>query len=355
MNIIKRKIDLNKIIIRNSIKKRIKSLLNNQQTIIFFVLILIICVFATINPVFLSIMNLTNILKVASIIGISAIGMTLVIILGGIDLSVGSILALGGALGAGLLGLGFGASNPIQLPFFIAFCLAITVTLAIGGFNGFIVSKFSIAPFAVTLGMMLFIRGFAYVFIHFVVQGVPGTPITFMHPAFSFLGDGLILGIFPTQAIVFFGLAIIFNIILSSTQYGRNIMAIGGGNTIAHLAGINVEKTTIITYMIMGGLAGLSGLVFVGRLSAASPLLGNGFELDVITAVIIGGTSMSGGKGTIAGTVLGVLLLGVLNNGLEIIHLPSFYQYLVKGTILIIAVILDKTMNKQKRYYDCPE
>ena len=353
MNRFKGKPVLNEMIYEKTIKERFVSLFYKQQFIITIILLLLVCLFTLINPVFISVVNLTNILKVASIVGISAIGMTFVIILGGIDLSVGSLLALGGAVGAGLLGSGFGAKNPIQLPFVLAIGFAIIVTLTIGAVNGIAVSKFNIAPFAVTLGMMLLARGLAYVFIHFVVQGVAGTPITFMHPAFSYLGDGMILDFIPTQALVFFGLAIMFNFILTSTQYGRDIMAIGGSSTIARLAGINVEKTIILTYMIMGGLAGLSGLVFVGRLSAASPLLGNGFELDVITAVIIGGTSMSGGKGAITGTVLGVLLMGVINNGLEIVQLPSFYQYLIKGTILVIAVILDKIMNKRKKDYGC--
>lgn len=327
----------------------IKSIFSNQQFVLILILIAVMAVFTLINPVFISVVNLTNILKVASIIGISAIGMSLVIILGGIDLSVGSILALGGAIGAGFLGLGFGAANPVRLPFWLSITIALLISAGLGAVNGITVAKYNVAPFAVTLGMMLFARGLTYVFNDIIVKGVEGTPITFMHPAFTFLGDGMLFGFLPTQMLIFILIAVIFNFILKSTRYGRNIYAIGGNIAIARLAGINVKATITVTYMLMGLFAGISGLVFVGRLSTASPLLGNGFELDLITAVVIGGTSMSGGRGSIAGTVIGVLLLGVLNNGLEIVHLPSFYQYLVKGAVLIIAVIIDKSMQEKRK------
>ena len=327
----------------------IKKLFAKQESVLVLILLCIMGTFTMINPVFVSGVNLSNILKISSITGISAIGMTLVIIIGGIDLSVGSLLALGGAVGAGLLGLAFGAANPVHLPFFLSITIALVCTSLLGAVNGISVSKFDIAPFAATLGMMLLARGLTYIFNDMIVQGIDGTPITFMHPAFSFLGDGMILHIIPTQTFLFLFLAIVFHIVLKSTRYGRNLYAIGGSVTIARLAGINVRGIITFTYMLMGLFSGLSGLIYVGRLSAASPLLGTGFELDVITPVIIGGTSMSGGRGSIIGTVIGVLIMGVINNGLEIVHLPSFYQYLVKGLILVLAVIIDKKVQYNKK------
>lgn len=312
-----------------------------QQLIILLALILIMAFFAILSPVFMSIQNLGNILRVSSFYGIAALGMTIVILTGGIDLSVGSVLALGGAVGAGLLGGAYSAANPVKLPFILAVLLALAATGLIGLINGLVITKLKLSPFIATLGMMTIARGITYVFTDFIVQGVPGTPITFFHPVFTFLGTGSIAGI-PTQALLFVILAAALSAFLRHTAFGRSIYAIGGSNEIARLAGINTEFTVVMTYVIMGVLAGLSGVVFVGRLSSASPLAGTGYELDIITAVVLGGATLVGGRGTIFGTVLGVLIVGVINNGLDILNVPSFYQYLIKGTILVAAVVSDR-------------
>lgn len=326
--------------------KRFMSIFNKigieaQQLVILLALVLIMAFFALLSPVFLSVQNLGNILRVSSFYGIAALGMTIVILTGGIDLSVGSVLALGGAIGAGLLGGAFSAANPIKLHFILAIILALAATGMIGLINGLVITKLKLSPFIATLGMMTIARGVTYVFTDFIVQGVPGTPITFFHPVFTFLGTGSVVGI-PTQAVLFIILAIVLSAFLCHTAFGRNIYAIGGSSEIARLAGINTGFTITMTYVIMGVLAGLSGIVFVGRLSSASPLAGTGYELDIITAVVLGGATLVGGRGTIFGTVLGVLIVGVINNGLDILNVPSFYQYLIKGVILVAAVVSDR-------------
>lgn len=324
-----------------------KTGLQVQQLIVLLALIVIIAFFSILNPVFLSAQNLGNILRVSSFYGIAALGMTMVILTGGIDLSVGSVLAFGGAVGAGLLGVAYSAANPIKMPFILAIALALAATGLIGLINGLVITKLKLTPFIATLGMMTIARGLTYVFTDFIVQGVPGTPITFFHPAFTFLGAGSIVGI-PTQAVIFIVLAFILSAFLRHTAFGRNIYAIGGNIEIARLAGINTGSAIIIIYAIMGILAGLSGIVFVGRLSSASPLAGTGYELDIITAVVLGGATLVGGRGTIFGTVLGVLIVGVINNGLELLNVPSFYQYLIKGTILVAAVISDRVYQEKQ-------
>lgn len=332
--------------------EHIKDILNKtgidaQQLIILIALISIMAVFSILSPVFFSVQNLGNILRVSSFYGIAALGMTLVILTGGIDLSVGSVLALGGAVGAGLLGVAFGAANPIKLPVAAAIIAALAVTGLIGLLNGFVITKLKMTPFIATLAMMTIARGLTYVFTDFIVQGVPGTPITFFHPVLTFLGTGAIAGI-PTQAVIFLILALILSAFLRYTAFGRNVYAIGGNVEIARLAGISTDFTIITTYVMMGVLGGLSGIIFVGRLSSASPLGGTGYELDIITAVVLGGATLVGGRGTIFGTVLGVLIVGVINNGLDILNVPSFYQYLIKGTILVAAIVSDRIYHEKQ-------
>ncbi|RSK54683.1 ABC transporter permease [Bacillus canaveralius] len=320
--------------------------LEGQQLIILVGLILLIALFSAINPDFLSYKNFEDILRMSSIYGIAALGMTLVMLTGGIDLSVGSVMALGGALSAGFLGIAFGAANPIQLPFVLAVLLAIIITGVIGLLNGFVITKFNIAPFVATLGMMTIARGLTYIYTDFTVGGIPGSPITFSHPLFDWLGAGYIAGI-PTQAVIFIVLALVLGFVLRHTALGRNVYAVGGNGEISRLAGINKDWIVMIAYMAMGVLAGLSGLLLTGKLSSASPLTGTGYELDIITIVVLGGTSMIGGRASIFGTVLGALILSVITNGLNFLNVPSFYQYLIKGTILVAAVIFDQVYQRR--------
>jgi ribose/xylose/arabinose/galactoside ABC-type transport system permease subunit len=335
-----------------SLKSRLTKLgLEGQQLIILVGLVLLVALFSGINPNFLTLRNFEDILRMSSIYGIAALGMTLVMITGGIDLSVGSVMALGGALGAGFLGNAFSAANPIHLPFIVSVILAIAITSLIGLVNGVVITKLNIAPFVATLGMLTIARGLTYIYTDFIVKGVPGSPITFSDPGFDWLGTSKIAGI-PTQFIIFIALAILLAVTFQHTVLGRNIYAVGGNEEISRLAGINKDRVIIFAYTAMGILAGLSGLVLTGKLSSASPLTGTGYELDIITIAVIGGTSLIGGRGSILGTVLGALILSVIANGLDFLNVQSFYQYLIKGTILVVALILDRVFQSKSSSRD---
>ncbi|MDR7031168.1 ABC transporter permease [Rhizobium rosettiformans] len=312
----------------------------HQLIIIALIVILGLAIY-TVQPRFLSAYSIDNILRMASIYGIVALGMTLVIISGGIDLSAGSMMALGAAFGAGLLGTAFGAVNPISLPPVLAILVALAVTGGIGMLNGMAVAKLGIPPFVVTLGMMTVVRGITFIFADFTVGSVPGSAITFMDPLFSWLGAGS-FGPVPTTAVLFLLLAFLLAMTLRYTPFGRAIYAIGGDAAIARLAGINIPAVIVGVYGLMGVLAALSGIVQAGRLSSVSPLMAMGYELDIITIVIVGGASLAGGRGTILGTVLAAVLVSMIDNGLTMMNVPSFYQYLVKGSVLLAAVILDQ-------------
>jgi len=293
-----------------------------------------------VSPKFLSAYSIDNILRTASIYGIVALGMTLVVITGGIDLSAGSMMALGAALGAGLLGTAFSAANPIHLAAPLAVLAALAATGLIGTFNGVAIARFGIAPFVVTLGMLTVVRGLTFIFCDFVVQSVPGSAVTFSNPLFDWLGAES-WGPVPTATVIFLGLALVLTLVLRHTHFGRAIYAIGGDWEIARLAGINVPLVIVGVYGLMGVLAALSGVVLAGRLSSVSPLMAVGYELDIITIVIVGGASLAGGRGTIFGTVLAAVLISIIDNGLNILNVQSFYQYLVKGSVLLAAVIID--------------
>jgi ribose/xylose/arabinose/galactoside ABC-type transport system permease subunit len=300
-----------------------------------------------IQPRFLSAFSVGNILRTASIYGIVALGMTLVIITGGIDLSAGSMMALGGALAAGLLGTAFGAANPLSFPPVVAILVALAIATGIGMLNGLAISMLGMAPFVVTLGMMTAVRGLTFIFADFTVGSVPGSSITFMDSLFSWLGSSS-FGPIPTAAVLFLLLASILAMVLRYTPFGRSIYAIGGDAEIARLAGINVPLVIVGVYGIMGMLAALGGVVQAGRLSSVSPLMGVGYELDVITIVIVGGASLAGGRGTIVGTVLAAILVSMIDNGLTMMNVPSFYQYLVKGSVLLAAVIIDQWYQRHR-------
>jgi ribose/xylose/arabinose/galactoside ABC-type transport system permease subunit len=219
--------------------------------------------------------------------------------------------------------------------------MAIAAVGALGAMNGIAVAILGIAPFVVTLGMMTVVRGLTFIFADYVVGTVPGSPITFSHDWFDWLGAGW-LGPVPSSTALFLLLALAIALTLRFTAFGRNIYAIGGDAETARLAGINISAVVIAVYTIMGTLAALSGIVLAGRLSSVSPLMATGYELNVITIVVVGGASLAGGRGTILGTVLAALLITMIDSGLDMMNVQSFYQYLVKGTVLLVAVIADQ-------------
>ncbi len=319
----------------------------NQQKLICILLVMMFSIFTALRPEFATYRSIDNILRTMSMYGIASMGMTLVILTGGTDLSSGSVMALSGVVGAGLLGNAISAANPVHLPFWITFIAALAVCGLVGLVNGICIAKLKMAPFVATLAMMSIARSLVYVIADFVVQGVSGSPITFMDDGYSLLGQGHI-GMIPIQFLVFLGVFFLLFIFLKYTRTGRAVYAVGGNQEIARLAGIKPDKIILLCYTICGILTGLSGLILVGKLSSASTVAAKGYELDFITAVALGGTGMSGGNGGVFGTFLGVCFLAVMNNGLDMVNMPSFYQYLIKGTILVLAVYSDRVIQKGK-------
>jgi len=289
---------------------------------------------------FLQAQNLLNVVTQVAAIGIIAIGMTFVIITLGIDLSVGSLLAVAAVVATSLAQI---PSDTAKFPN-MSFSLIIPIVAglaagAIGGFtNGFLISVFKIAPFIATLGMMSAARGLALIY-------SDGRPISRLDPGFNFLGQGSIIGI-PVPIIIFAVVAVAAHVVLNYTRFGRHVYAIGGNEQAARVSGINIKRATIIIYTLCGLLAGIAGIISAGRIGSGNPQLGTGIELDAITAAVIGGTSFKGRIGTIWGTVIGALIIQSLNTGLVLLGMNDFVQMVVKGAIIIIAVILDERKNR---------
>ena len=294
---------------------------------ILLVFIVVCVIFGILNPVFFNPLNIINVIRQVSIIGVMAVGMTLVILLGLIDLSVGSIVAFAGIIAAGFQ-VKWGGS------LFLSLVIPLLVGAGIGYFNGYVSTKGGIHPFLVTLGSMSIFRGATLL----IAQG---KPISGMSPAFRFIGAGMI-GPIPFPVILFLGCVIIFGIMLRRTVFGRYIYAIGGNQEAALLSGIMVDRVKILTYTILGTLSGLSALILTSRLNSGELVAGQGYELDVIASVVIGGTSMMGGEGGVYGTLIGALLIGVISNGLNLLGVQPYWQMMVKGTIIILAVLMDR-------------
>ncbi|WP_211748572.1 ribose ABC transporter permease RbsC [Paenibacillus sp. Marseille-Q4541] len=294
----------------------------------FLGLILLIIIVSVLNPSFLEPLNILNLLRQVSINALLAFGMTFVILTGGIDLSVGSILALSSAFVANLMLSGF---DPI---------LAIIVGVLLGGvmgmMNGLLITKGKMAPFIATLATMTIFRGLTLVYTN-------GNPITGLgdNMAFQLFGRGYFLGI-PVPAITMMITFAILWVILHKTSFGRKTYAIGGNEKAALVSGIKVDKVKIMIYSLAGMLSALAGAILTSRLDSAQPTAGTSYELDAIAAVVLGGTSLTGGRGLIVGTLIGALIIGTLNNGLNLLGVSSFYQMVVKGVVIVIAVLIDR-------------
>ena len=290
-------------------------------------LIILMAVITIINSNFLTANNLLNLLLQVTSNALIAFGMTFVILTGGIDLSVGSILALSSALTAGLLGSG--------MPVTLAILISLILGCILGMMNGLLISYGKLAPFIVTLATMTIFRGATLVY----TNGNPitkGLSDTFL---FQFLGQGYIVGI-PFPVIIMFIVFIVLYVLLHKTAFGKSVYAIGGNEKAAYISGVKLNKVKIIIYSISGIMASISGLIITSRLSSAQPTAGASYEMDAIAAVVLGGTSLSGGKGRILGTLIGALIIGVLNNGL--IGVSAFWQQVVKGVVILIAVLIDR-------------
>ena len=289
-------------------------------------LLCVAIVLSLLEPSFLTAQNLTNIMRQTSVIGIMAVGMTFVILTAGIDLSVGSVLALAGVVCASLEHHG--------LP--VVAVVAVTMLLGafIGTINGVVITKGKVTPFVVTLGTMSIARGLSHIY-------TDGQPISGFGAAFRFLGSGAVFDI-PVPIIALALTVLVAIIILEHTVLGRYTYAIGGNEEAVRLSGIHVDFYKTSAYAICGLTAALGAIVLTSRLNAGESIAGMGYELDVIAAVVIGGTSLMGGRGGVWGTLIGALLIGTINNGMNLLMISSYYQLVVKGILIVAAVLLDR-------------
>jgi ribose transport system permease protein len=312
-----------------------KDLLKKLQPLV--ALVVMVVALSLCSDKFLTLANQRNILLQISVNLCLSIGMTLVILTGGIDLSVGAILAFAGAFAAGLLKNGLASKAfgvVLQFTPFGAIVAGIAAGLALGWFNGFAITKFKLPPFVATLGMFSIARGLTMLW-------TGGFPITDLGPKFGFIGTGFWLGV-PMAVWISAGLVVIFYIVSRGTTLGRYVYAVGGNERATTYSGINVKRVKLWVYALGGALGAVGGLILTARLDAADPKAGLGYELDSIAAVVIGGTSLSGGRGSIPGTVLGCLIIGVLNDGLFLLDVSPFWQQVVKGFVILVAVAADK-------------
>src|SRR5579863_2441031 len=279
------------------------------------------------RPNFLNLANLVNLLRQISINGILAVGVTYVLLTGGVDLSLGSVVALAGVAAACF-------AHPGQYPLVVPVAIGILTGAACGAVNGLVVARGRVAPFIVTLGMMTAARGMAL-----LASG--GRPVSNLAAGFTHIGGGDIAGV-PEPILIFCLVAVLSRVFLKNMRFGRYIYAVGGNENAALASGVPVRGVKMAAYTLCGALAGLAGVVLAARITTGQPNAGIGYELDAIAAVVIGGTSLNGGVGGVGGTILGALLMGVINNGLDLLNVSSYYQQVVKGLIIVGAVWLDQ-------------
>ncbi|MGB6129824.1 MAG: ABC transporter permease [Psychrilyobacter sp.] len=313
--------------------ERIKKYVSGGKLSLFVALVVMWVIFSMLSPYFFTTQNSINILVAASLMGLVAIGETYLLIGGLVDLSPGSTAALSSVIVAILLRSGLNMG--------LAIIISIIIGIFIGMINGIIVNKLEIEPFIATLASMTIVRGAAFIF-----SG--GKPIFVSNKNFILLGKTRVLGI-PIPVLILIAVFIIFGIILGRTSFGRNIYVIGGNKKASFLAGLNPQKMTLILYMIMGGLSALGGIILTSRLTSGQPAANIGLEFDAITAAVLGGTAFTGGVGTIFGTFLGVLILQGFNNGLLILNVPSFWQYVARGLLLLIALAFDYIRRQRRK------
>jgi ribose transport system permease protein len=303
-----------------------------RQGSLVLLLIFEIIIFSVFSDTFLTTSNLINVLRQVSITAISSVGLFLIILLGGIDLSIGSSYAFIGVISA----YTFLATKNIYLTIAVALGLG----TIIGFFNGYMTATFKIPAFITTLATMTMLRGGGY-----VLTG--GTPIGVTDPRYTRLGSGYIFNFIPIPVIIMLIVVLIGYFLIGYTRFGRHVYASGGNEQASRYSGLNTTQIKVIVFTIAGFLNGLAALILAGRLGGGLPASGNGAEMDVITAVVLGGTSMIGGRGKLWGVIIGVLLIGILTNGLTMIAVSTYWQQIIKGIIILIAVIFDTRGSRQ--------
>ena len=299
----------------------------------FLILAFVFLFFTVATDNFFAVKNMINILRQVAVLGILTAGMTFVIISGGMDLSVGSQLGLTGVLCAMFI-------TEFQINDFVSVVLAVLTATAFGVITGLLIVSLNVSAIVITLGMQTVIRGFAYIF-----SG--GIPIYDIPEELVFIGQGYI-GPIPVPVIIMLVIVLIMGFILHKTYFGRYVYAIGGNVEAARLAGVQVNKILVALYAVSGFLSGIAGIILMGRVSSGAPTSGQGTEMEVITAVIIGGVSINGGKGNMVGAFFGALIIGILSNGLTIMNVGQYYQDVITGLVLILAVAFDTLIGREK-------
>lgn len=327
---------MNTEVINHSFSARVKKGITTyfKENLAILVAFIILCVGLSIaTPAFFTKDNILNVLRQVATNSNLAIGLTMAIIIGGIDLSVGAVLAFSGLLCASFISDGMNLG--------LAVLLAFTLGALFGLLNGLIIAYTNMPPFVVTLATQNIARGIVNVYAN-------GQPIIARNPVFNFLGVGYLLGI-PLPVIYSFVLLAVMILILGRSKFGRQLYAVGGNEEAARFSGINIKKVKIIVYTLCGALASFSGIILAARMYSGQPTAGDGFELDAIAASVLGGVSFSGGVGKLGGTIIGVLVLGVLTNGLNLLNINSFWQYIIKGIIILLAVYLDILKKRREK------
>ena len=306
-----------------------KKISNLSQYGIYLAFVAMVALFSLINPKFLAMGNLLNVIRQVSFNAIIAMGMFMVILTGGIDLSVGSVVAIASVITATFVKIG-----NFNLPVFVAILMGLAVGAVCGFFNGFFVTKGKLAPFIVTMISMTMARGASQLY-------TEGRPISGLLESFTVIGTGYWLGI-PIPIYILLGVTLLTYFILNWTKLGRHIYAVGGNASAAEASGISVNRTKMFVYIYSGCASALVAVVMAARLNSASPMMGDGYELDAIAATVIGGTSMDGGKGKVFNVLVGALIIGTISNGLDIMNVSSYWQQIVKGCIILAAVLTDR-------------
>jgi ribose transport system permease protein len=313
------------------LRKQFTRIRSTQEFVVFLVLVLLFIIMSMASPYFLKTQNLFNLLRNMSTIGVVGIGITMVLITGGVDLSLGSIVAVTAMFTARMLWMGIPSLVAIPAGFLLGFLL--------GAVNGLVIAKIGVPPFITTLGMMSIARGLTYLFAT-GVKGAVASNIGVTNGFILAVGGGY-LGVVPNSVIEMVLLVIIFQWFLNNTTLGRQVYALGSNREAARLSGVNIVKVEVFVYTLTGGLCALAGLMYAGLLSTAATNAGVGMEMDVIAAVVIGGASLSGGKGTIIGAVIGAAIMAIIKNAFVLLHLPTFVQTITLGLVVVLAVAAD--------------
>ena len=295
---------------------------------VYIALLVLIIVMTIASPSFLNVTNIFNILKQNAVYGVLAVGMTFVIVTGGIDLSVGSIVAITACFATKL------AQDGTTLPVGVAMLVGLLVGLACGVFSGFFIAYTGVPAFIDTLATQQIARGIVYVF-------TDGRPITGVSDSYKYIGSAA-WGVVPVMVVIYALFLVAGTFLLKYSKYGRHVYAVGGNKRAALVSGINVKRTEFLVYVICGICAAVGGLMLSSRVQTGQPAGGEGYEMEAITAAVIGGASLSGGKGTIFGSFIGLLVVAILTNGLDLLNVSSYYQEIIKGVIILLAVLADR-------------